>query len=104
MNSVIWPQILTLNKLSSIIVSKINITLRNNQNPSVPFKQFTNTQKEIPSGICVYTHTTHMNMDVCGCISASPKEKVQGTICAVSSLKIRKKKKNPQNWQIHEEE
>lgn len=35
-----------------------------------------------------------MNMDISGSMSASPKEKeVQGTICSVSSLKIRKEKK-----------
>lgn len=34
-----------------------------------------------------------MNMDICGSMSASSKEKeVQGTICAVSSLKIREEK------------
>lgn len=42
--------------------------------------------------MCLYTHT-YMNMDICGSMSASSKEKeVQGTICAVSSLKIREEK------------
>lgn len=71
----------------------LNAVSQRNQDPSILIKQFTNSLKEIPSSTCVCTYT-YMNMDIRGSMSASPKEKeVQGTICSVSSLKIRKEKK-----------